>query len=53
MDLSTINPGSWEPTYDTDLWKEKWVLYLFIQNMIHLAGEGKVDIPNTNDSCLE
>ena len=30
-DISAIATGSWEPTYDTELWKQKKLLQLFVQ----------------------
>ncbi|HEX5150717.1 MAG TPA: BNR repeat-containing protein [Parafilimonas sp.] len=33
VDLTNESVGAWEPTYDTELWKEKGVLNLFIQKV--------------------
>lgn len=33
VDLTTASVGLWEPTYDTELWKAKSKLHLFIQNV--------------------
>jgi hypothetical protein len=35
-DLTTTPVGEWEPTYDTDLWKDKKILNLFIQQVKNL-----------------
>ena len=45
IDLSKISLGSWEPGYDTELWKERGLLHLFMQNVVQVSGEGKADIP--------
>ncbi|TDH21343.1 neuraminidase [Segetibacter sp. 3557_3] len=39
-DLSTQSVGSWEPSYDTELWKNKGVLNLFVQNVQQVDAEG-------------
>ncbi len=40
LDLSPYSLGSWEPSYDTELWKEKGVLHLFTQNVVQVDAEG-------------
>lgn len=45
MDLTTASVGSWEPTYDTEWWKLKKVLQLFVQSVEQVDGEGKANIP--------
>jgi hypothetical protein len=40
-DLSENNVGSWEPTYDTELWKEKKQLHLFVQKTEQADAEGQ------------
>jgi hypothetical protein len=42
--LTTESVGSWEPTYDTELWKKKKQLNLFVQFTEQNDGEGKADI---------
>lgn len=44
-DLDSRSVGSWEPTYDTELWKNKRVLDLFVQNNTQVDGEGQANIP--------
>ena len=44
IDLSTESVGSWEPTYDTELWKHKKRLNLFVQLSDQQDAEGKADI---------
>jgi len=44
----------WEPTFDTELWKEKGVLNLFIQKVGQGSGDEKsVEMPATMISVLE
>lgn len=43
-DLSDEPVGSWEPTYDTELWKTKHRLDLFIQRTIQVDGEGNASV---------
>ncbi len=52
-DLSKESVGSWEPTYDTELWKEKGILNLFVQKTEQADGEGKANIPPQMISVLE
>lgn len=40
-DLTTESVGDWEPSYDTELWKDKKILNLYLQNVIQIDGEGK------------
>ncbi|MEH3115858.1 BNR repeat-containing protein [Pedobacter terrae] len=40
-DLTQTDMGDWEPTYDTELWKTKKILSLFLQNVTQIDGEGK------------
>ncbi|MGE5520183.1 MAG: BNR repeat-containing protein [Candidatus Dadabacteria bacterium] len=40
LDLTPVALGSWEPTYDTELWKTQSVLNLFIQHVEQVDGEG-------------
>lgn len=43
-DLLPQNVGSWEPSYDTELWKKKNILHLFVENVIQVDAEGKGSI---------
>ncbi|MBC3539140.1 BNR repeat-containing protein [Rufibacter sediminis] len=45
LDLTPGSLGSWEPTYDTELWKEKQILNLFVQKVEQVDGEGRATIP--------
>ena len=41
LDLSSEDEGAWEPSYDTELWKKKHLLHLFVQKVIQVDAEGK------------
>ncbi len=43
-DLTDLSVGSWEPSHDTELWKEKQLLHLFVQHTAQGDGERTVDI---------
>jgi hypothetical protein len=45
VDLTQTPVGSWEPTYDTELWKDKGLLHLFVQNVEQVDAEGQATIP--------
>jgi len=42
-DLSQSAVGDWEPSYDTELWRAKGRLDLFLQRLEQIDGEGKAD----------
>jgi len=44
-DLLSSSVGSWEPTYDTELWKVRGWLQLFIQKVEQVDAEGSANIP--------
>ena len=52
-DLTAAPVGEWEPTYDTELWKNKKVLNLFIQQVTQIDGEGKASLAPTKVQVLE
>jgi hypothetical protein len=39
-DLSDASVGAWEPTFDSELWKARGTLSLFVQNVAQVDGEG-------------
>jgi hypothetical protein len=39
-DLSGEQVGSWEPVYDTELWREKHIANIFVQNVEQTDAEG-------------
>lgn len=46
-DLTSESVGSWEPSYDTELWKNKGILNLYIQKVVQVDGEGKAEVGPT------
>lgn len=42
-DLTNQDVGNWEPSFDTELWKERKVLSLFVQKVVQIDGEGKAN----------
>jgi hypothetical protein len=52
-DLTTTSVGSWEPSYDTELWKAKRLLHVFVQKAEQVDGEGKADMPAEMVSVVE
>lgn len=42
-DLTATSVGSWEPAYDTELWKNEKILDLFVQKNTQADGEGSAD----------
>ncbi len=51
--LTNASVGSWEPSYDTELWKKKKQLNLFVQFTDQKDGEGKADIAPQPVKVLE
>lgn len=43
-DLDAAALGSWEPSYDTELWRTSGTLSLFVQSVDQVDGEGKADV---------
>ncbi len=43
IDLTTESIGAWEPSFDTELWKAKQQLHLFVQQVTQADGEGVVN----------
>ncbi|MCU4166043.1 BNR repeat-containing protein [Carboxylicivirga caseinilyticus] len=39
-DITDFGVGLWEPSFDTELWKEKGQLHLFVQKVDQVDGEG-------------
>lgn len=52
-DLTPFGVGSWEPSYDTELWREKGRLHLFVQKTTQIDGEGKADVEPEPVQVLE
>jgi hypothetical protein len=53
VDLTQTSVGSWEPTYDTELWKEKKLLHLFVQYVEQMDAEGQAALPPQMVEVLE
>jgi len=53
IDLTNNSLGDWEPTYDTELWKEKGILNLFIQHVVQADAEGNSATPPQLVQVLE
>lgn len=53
FDLGTQDIGSWEPTYDTELWKSSFKLSLFLQRTVQKDGEGLTQTPPQWINVLE
>jgi hypothetical protein len=53
IDLTARSLGAWEPTYDTELWKEEKLLHLFVQNVEQVDGEGQGKLPAQLIQVLE
>lgn len=51
--LSKQGLDRWEPTYDTELWKNRGLLHLFIQKAGQGSGEKAVDMPPQTVRVLE
>ncbi|MCC8408316.1 BNR repeat-containing protein [Mucilaginibacter sp. UR6-1] len=52
-DITSGSVGSWEPTYDTELWKTHQKLHLFMQMNTQVDGEGKADVAAQPVSVIE
>ncbi|WP_442794653.1 BNR repeat-containing protein [Pelobium manganitolerans] len=52
-DLNAESLGSWEPTFDTELWKTRKIMNLFIQNTPQKDGEGLTQTPPQLVKILE
>lgn len=52
-DLTAMSVGSWEPSYDTELWREQGFVHLFVQNAEQVSGEGRANIEPQMVSVLE
>jgi hypothetical protein len=53
IDLYQGSVGSWEPSYDTELWKKSGRLHLFVQKVEQVDGEGQAQLPPQMVSVLE
>lgn len=53
IDLSSRSVGAWEPTYDTELWRNKKQLALYVQQTGQKDGEGLLDAKPTTVYIVE
>lgn len=44
-DLTAASVGAWEPSFDTELWRSKGMLSLFVQDVQQVDGEGQAAVP--------
>ncbi|RZK19038.1 MAG: neuraminidase [Pedobacter sp.] len=52
-DLTNEFVGDWEPSYDTELWKNNGILNLFLQKVVQVDGEGRSKSEPTAVKVLE
>ena len=52
-DLTSKSVGSWEPTFDTELWTSRKILNLFVQHVEQVDAEGKATLPPQMIEVLE
>jgi hypothetical protein len=52
-DLTKSPVGLWEPTYDTELWKNNKILNLFVQNVEQGDGETTIDLKGQKANVLQ
>nr|WP_319397457.1 BNR repeat-containing protein [uncultured Carboxylicivirga sp.] len=52
-DITDFGVGLWEPSFDTELWKEKGKLHLFVQKVDQIDGEGVAKAKPTMVKVLE
>ena len=52
-DITDFGVGLWEPSFDTELWKEKGKLHLFVQKVDQVDGEGVAKAKPTMVKVLE
>lgn len=53
FDLSSLSLGSWEPSYDTELWRSTKILNLFVQHTEQADAEGLVNLQPQMVSVLQ
>lgn len=52
-DLTSFPVDSWEPSFDTELWRDKGILHVFIQRADQVDGEGQANILPQKVQILE
>lgn len=53
LNLTDYVVGSWEPSYDTELWKDEKKMHIFVQRVGQGDGEGLEDMPAQPVTILE
>ena len=53
MDLTDFSVEMWEPSYDTEMWKQSKTLHIYVQKTGQGDGEKTQNIPPQNISILE
>ncbi|KQY82481.1 MULTISPECIES: BNR repeat-containing protein [Roseateles] len=52
-DLTTEAVGAWEPSFDTELWRTRGELNLFLQAVRQVDGEGTANVPPSRVRVLQ
>lgn len=52
-DLTDYSVGDWEPTYDTELWKHRNTLHLFVQRVEQVDAEGQSNLDAQTISVVD
>ncbi|MGM9478373.1 BNR repeat-containing protein [Pedobacter sp. GSP4] len=52
-DLTETSVGDWEPSYDTERWKNKNILSLYLQHVTQVDGEGRANQAATPVQVLD
>jgi len=52
-DLAGMPVGAWEPTYDSELWRRRGLLHLFVQPVRQVDGEGVASVPPSTVRVLQ
>jgi hypothetical protein len=53
LDLTQASAGSWEPSFDTELWRRDGQLHLFLQPVLQVDGEGSSNAAPTMVKVLQ
>ncbi|MFN3302579.1 MAG: BNR repeat-containing protein [Roseateles sp.] len=53
QDLGEQSVGAWEPSFDTELWRSRGELHLFVQAVQQVDGEGSADVPPSPVQVLQ
>lgn len=53
VDLTETSVGQWEPNYDIAQWHKNKTLYVFLQDVTQIDGEGIADVQSSKVNILE